>query len=188
MPIRVIGGAAKGRKLKLVPGDTARPVMDRVKESLFNILGDWVRGSRWLDLFAGTGSVGIEALSRGAEYCLFLDLSRAAITTIHVNLEITGLRAGASVQRIDALAFLANAPGVDQGFEVIYVAPPQYRNIWRKAVDLVDTQPEWLRPDGIIIAQIDPREFEPLALLHLQLYDQRKYGNSMLCFYQRVAG
>jgi len=83
MPIRVIGGKARGRKLKLVPGDTTRPVRDIVKESLFNILGQWVRGSRWLDLFAGTGSVGIEALSRGADSCVFLDMSREAVRTIH---------------------------------------------------------------------------------------------------------
>ena len=77
--MRVIAGKARGRKLKMVPGDTTRPVRDIVKESLFNILGDWVRDSRWLDVFAGTGAIGIEALSRGAEYCLFLDSARAAV-------------------------------------------------------------------------------------------------------------
>ena len=79
MSARVISGKAKGKRLKLVPGDTTRPIMDRVKESLFNILGD-IGGTRWLDLFAGTGQVGIEALSRGAAAVVFVDKARAAIT------------------------------------------------------------------------------------------------------------
>lgn len=81
MPIRVIAGAAKGRRLKMVPGDTTRPVMDRVKEALFNILGRGIVGSSFLDLFAGTGSVGIEALSRGAGRVVFIDRHPLAIRT-----------------------------------------------------------------------------------------------------------
>lgn len=185
MAIRVIAGKAKGRRLKLVPGDSTRPVMDRVKESLFNILGEWVRGSRWLDLFAGTGSVGIEALSRGASSCLFLDLSREAIRTIHENLTLTGLEAGAEVQRADALAFLDGLPGPDDRFEVIYIAPPQYKAMWRQALEKIDAHADWLEPDGIAIVQIDPREYEVVLLTNLKLYDERHYGNTMLCFYER---
>ncbi|HNS38872.1 MAG TPA: RsmD family RNA methyltransferase, partial [Promineifilum sp.] len=94
MPARVISGKAKGRRLKLVPGDTTRPIMDRVKESLFNILGD-IQGTRWLDLYAGTGQVGIEALSRGAAAVVFIDKARAAIQTIRDNLNHTQLMDGA---------------------------------------------------------------------------------------------
>lgn len=184
MAIRVISGSARGRKLKMVPGDSTRPVMDRVKESLFNILGTWVRGSRWLDLFAGTGSIGIEALSRGAEYCLFLDLSRAAIRTIHENLSITDLADGADVVRADALSYLrGDIP--DEVFEVVYVAPPQYKGIWRSALEMIDGRPDWLYPDGMVVVQIDPAEYEPVDLEHLVLFDQRTYGNTMLCFYER---
>ena len=88
MPARVISGTAKGRRLKLVPGDTTRPIMDRVKESLFNILGD-VQGMRWLDLYAGTGQVGIEALSRGAAEVVFVDKARADVRTDRDNLTHT---------------------------------------------------------------------------------------------------
>ena len=168
----------------MVPGDSTRPVMDRVKEALFNILGTWVRGSRWLDLFAGTGSIGIEALSRGAEYCLFLDLAGAAVRTIHENLEITGLAAAADVMRVDAFAFLqADTP--DSGFEVIYIAPPQYKGMWKSAIELIDERPDWLYPDGLAVVQIDPDEFESLELQHLVITDQRTYGNTLLCFYER---
>lgn len=82
MPIRVISGSAKGRRLKLVPGDSTRPVMDRVKEALFNIIGRDVQDSTWLDLFAGTGSIGIEALSRGGSKAVFVELAKPAIQTI----------------------------------------------------------------------------------------------------------
>ena len=82
--LRVISGLARGRRLRSVPGDTTRPITDRVKESLFDILGADVVGSAFLDLFAGTGSVGIEALSRGADFARFIDLHRPAIQTILV--------------------------------------------------------------------------------------------------------
>lgn len=185
MSIRVIAGKAKGRKLKSVPGDSTRPVMDRIKENLFNILGTDVPESRWLDLFAGTGSVGIEALSRGADYCLFLDTNRAAIATILDNLRITGLEAGARVQRLDAFAFLRGTPVENEGFEVIYIAPPQYKGMWQKALETIDAQPNWLLPDGIAVVQIDPKEYLELSFQNLDLYDQRRYGNTMLCFYER---
>jgi 16S rRNA (guanine966-N2)-methyltransferase len=185
MPIRVIAGKAKGRRLKLVPGDTTRPVMDRVKESLFNILGPDVDGSRWLDLFAGTGSVGIEALSRGASYCLFIDLSTQAIRTIRANLSLTGLESGAVVQRVDALSLLASPPDSENGFEVIYIAPPQYKMLWRAALERLDTRSEWLLQDGIAVVQIDPKEYELLTLKNLRQYDERRYGSTLLCFYER---
>ena len=185
MPVRVISGKAKGRRLKLVPGDSTRPIMDHVKENLFNILGDWVRGSRWIDLFAGTGSVGIEALSRGADYCLFVDTSRAAISTIHDNLRVTGLETGAVVRRADAIDLLSSAPSENDRVEIIFVAPPQYRDIWRSVLELIDARMDWLLPDGIVVVQIDPREYEDLPLLNLRLYDERRYGNTLLCFYER---
>ncbi len=185
MPIRVIAGKAKGRRLRMVPGETTRPVMDRVKENVFNIIGPSVQGSRWLDLFAGTGSVGIEALSRGAGFCLFLDSNRAAIRTIHQNLATARLTEAAQVERSDALAFLRNSPGRGEGFEFIYVAPPQYRGLWREVLELIDAQPDWLLPDGVVIVQIDPREYEPVPLEHLRLIDQRTYGNTRVCFYER---
>ena len=185
MAIRVIGGTAKGRKLKLVPGDQTRPVRDLVKESLFNILGEWVRGSRWLDLFAGTGSVGIEALSRGAAYCLFLDKSRVAVKTIRENLEITRLQQSADVRRADSFEFLRGDPRAEDRFEVIYIAPPQYKGLWRRALELIDRQPDWLYPDGLAVVQIDPDEYEDIELRHLIEYDRRTYGKTLLCFYER---
>lgn len=183
--MRVIAGSAKGRKLKSVPGESTRPILDRIKENLFNILGSQVRETRWLDLFAGTGSVGIEALSRGAAYCLFVDNSRAAIRTIRENLEHTGLADRAEVVRENAYRFLQKEPGGEDAFDVVYIAPPQYKDMWLKALKLVDAQPGWLIPNGLVIVQIDPKEYGEVLLRRFYLYDQRSYGNTLLCFYER---
>src|SRR5690606_36766391 len=137
--------------------------------------GQWVRGSRWLDLFAGTGSVGIEALSRGADSCVFLDMSREAVRTIQENLKITGHEDRATVYRVDAFAFLESEPGVrEEPFEVIYIAPPQHMGQWRRAVELIDQKTGCLHPDGLRIVQIDPSEYEELQHRNLEKTDERK--------------
>lgn len=182
-PIRVIAGKAKGRKLKMVPGDSTRPITDRVKEALFNILRYDLPGGSMLDLFSGTGSVGIEALSQGAKYVRMLDRNRRAIETIRENLASTGLAEGAEVLQMDAFALLGRRP--DKAFDYVYIAPPQYKEMWKKALLGVDSQPNWLVADGWVVVQIDPKEYEVLSLENLSEFDQRKYGNTMLVFYER---
>lgn len=182
MPARVISGTAKGRRLKLVPGDTTRPIMDRVKESLFNILGD-VTGTRWIDLFAGTGQVGIEALSRGAAEVIFVDKAKAAVMTIRDNLAHTRLADGASVVLSDALGYLRQMKG--EPVDIIYIAPPQYHELWIAALMQIDGEvTRYLVDGGMAIVQIDPREFKELDTRSLRLFDRRRYGNTLLCFYE----
>jgi 16S rRNA (guanine966-N2)-methyltransferase len=184
MSLRVISGTARGRRLKSVPGDSTRPVTDRVKEALFNILAGDLPGAAWWDLFGGTGAVGIEALSRGASFVRFLDLNRSAVETIRRNLEHCALSERAEVRRADAFAALAAAP--DRAFDYIYIAPPQYRGWWSRALEALDANPGWLAGDGWAIAQIHPREYQPLALERLAEIDQRKYGSTLLVFYERI--
>jgi 16S rRNA (guanine(966)-N(2))-methyltransferase RsmD len=183
MSLRVIAGKAKGRKLKAVPGDTTRPITDRTKESLFNILATDVIDSNWWDLFGGTGAVGIEALSRGAAFVRFSDLNRAPIETMKFNVEHCGFASQAEIRRADAFSFLSAAP--DRRFEYIYIAPPQYQDMWQKALELVDDNLGWLSDDGWVIAQIDPKEYLELRLENLEEFDKRKYGTTLLAFYQR---
>jgi 16S rRNA (guanine(966)-N(2))-methyltransferase RsmD len=183
MSLRVIAGKAKGRKLKSVPGDTTRPITDRAKESLFNILAGDVIDSNWWDLFGGTGAVGIEALSRGASSVRFTDLNRAPIETIKFNVEHCGFKSQAEVRRADAFAALASKP--DRKFEYIYIAPPQYKDMWSRAVELVDENVDWLSGDAWVIAQIAPKEYNELALENLQEFERRKYGSTLLVFYER---
>lgn len=183
--MRVISGSARGSRLKRVPGDSTRPIMDKVKESLFNILGK-VEGEIWLDLFAGTGQVGIEALSRGAEEVVFIDKVRPAIQTIQANLQTTRLQAQGRVVQADAFEYLARTAG-NSRFHLIYVAPPQYVGLWQKVMAVLDERPSaWLAPAGIVVVQIDPKEYEPLTLQNLTLSDGRTYGNTQLCFYEQT--
>ena len=183
MTLRVIAGKAKGRRLKSVPGDTTRPVTDRVKESLFNILAGDVIESRWWDVFAGTGAIGIEALSRGASFVRFTDLNRAPIETIRSNVELCGFTGQAEIQRGDAFTLLSK--GADAQFEYIYIAPPQYHEMWEKALERVDENIGWLTDDGSVIVQIDPKEYKTLPLDQLEEVEQRKYGSTLLLFYER---
>jgi 16S rRNA (guanine(966)-N(2))-methyltransferase RsmD len=180
--MRVISGTAKGRKLKATPGAATRPITDKVKEALFNIIDTNIVDARFLDLFAGTGGVGIEALSRGARQAVFVDKSRVAIDTIRFNLEHTRLSEHSQVIRADAFAYLAGAAGA---FEYIFVAPPQYQEWWLKSVRAIDARPAWLAGDGEIIVQIDPHEYQELALQNFEVIDERRYGNTMLVFYAR---
>lgn len=179
--MRVISGSAKGRKLGSVPGDITRPITDRVKESLFNIIGPEIQNSTFLDMFAGTGSVGIEALSRGAESALFIDVNRRAIKTVHSNLKLTELADRAQVIQGNAFTLL-DAPAKDQ-FDYIYVAPPQYKGFWLRALENLDTHLDWLSPDGWVIIQIHPRELSALNLNHLTEFDRRVYGSTLLVFF-----
>jgi len=180
--MRVISGSAKGRKLASVPGDSTRPITDRVKESLFNIIGPEVHNSSILDLFAGTGSVGIEALSRGARSAVFIDLNLRAVKTVQANLMLTQLADRAQVIQDNAFSFLEGI--VKQQFDYIYIAPPQYKGLWMQALKMLDRNPKWLSRDSWVIVQIHPRELVDFNLDHLVEFDRRSYGSTTLLFFQ----
>ena len=184
MPLRVISGTAKGRRLRDVPGQGTRPVTDMVKQALFNILAGDVIDSAWWDLFGGTGAIGIEALSRGAAFVRFSEIDRLAIETIRANLETTGFGARSEVRRGDAFHLLASAP--DREFDYVYVAPPQYKEMWSQALAALDANPGWLSKAAWAVAQIHPREYKELGLKNLEEFDQRKYGSTLLVFYEKA--
>jgi len=182
--LRIIAGTAKGAHIRSVPGDTTRPITDRIKEALFNILGADIEDSRFLDLFAGSGSVGIEALSRGARFVLFIDINRLPIETIRKNLKSTKLGDNARVLRQDAFGFLNQAE--HEEFHYIFIAPPQYKGMWKEALLTIDKHPAILSEDGWVIVQIHPVEEEILeinTLSNLELFDRRDYGSTLLLFF-----
>lgn len=183
--MRVIAGSAKGRTLYSVPGDSTRPITDRVKSALFSILTsqDAIVGQRFLDLYGGTGAVGIEALSRGAAHVVFCERNRRAVETLLRNLEHTGVQARAEIVRGDALTYVQHYQG--RGFDLIYVAPPQYQGAWEKALQLIDRHPSVLAVAGQVVVQIHPKEEKDLPLLALQLTDRRQYGSTRLLFFCR---
>lgn len=182
--MRVITGKARGRKLQPVPGSGTRPITDRAKSALFNILGNWIEGARVLDLFAGTGAVGIECLSRGASFVQFNDMNRKAVETIWANLRHCRLDEQAAVYQGDSFQFLQRYRG--EPFDLIYIAPPQYQGLWLKALQIIDSRPELLAGYGTVIVQIHPKEETEVTLARLQAYDRRKYGSVMLIFFARA--
>jgi 16S rRNA (guanine966-N2)-methyltransferase len=186
--VRVIAGSAKGRTLASVPGDSSRPVTDRVKAALFSILtsADMIEERRYLDLFGGTGAVGIEALSRGAAEVVFCERDRDALRTLQRNLDATGFTDRVQVVPGDAFAYLARAHVA--AFDVIYVAPPQYQELWLRALSAVDARPELLCDGGQVIVQVFPKEWTEPGLAHLTLLDRRQYGSTALFFFGKSDG
>lgn len=179
---RIIAGKARGIRLHAVPGNVTRPITDRVKESLFNIIGPDIDGSNFFDLFGGTGSVGIEALSRGASFTRFLENNHGAQKTIKENLILTHLNDRAEVLFVDTFSYLHQP--VDRKFDYIYVAPPQYKDLWKRALEEFEKNPGWLSNDGWLIVQIDPKEYEKIEWKLFKEFDQRRYGSTLLIFYE----
>lgn len=183
--MRVISGSAKGIRLASVPGKSTRPITDQVKEALFNIIGPSIVDKTILDLFGGTGAVGIEALSRGADHAVFLDTNYKAFKIIQQNLKTTHLDEYATVYKKDAFTFLREEP--DQQFDLIYIAPPQYQDLWHKAMQELDQNPNWVGLWDRVIVQIHPKEFdENYGYTNFGIYDRREYGDTLLIFYERI--
>ena len=184
--MRVIAGTAKGRTLRSPRTPGTRPVTDRAKESLFSILGPRILDSRFLDLFAGTGGVGIEALSRGCAHATFVERSASALADIRHNLGETHLAANAEVVPADVLAYLRGDPSP---FDVIFVAPPQWLGLWPRVVQLLDQRPGWLAGDAVVVVQHDPSESAGVPLRHLRMSSERTYGRVRFTFFgRRVTG
>lgn len=179
--LSVIGGKVKGFNLQSVPGGGTRPIMSKVKAALFNIVSPYVLGSTWLDLFAGTGSVGIEALSRGADFSRFVENQNSAVKTIRANLDHTGLTDQAELWHKNVFSVLDSL--ADRHFDFVYIAPPQFKEIWSKALISLDQNPTWLNDDSWIIVQIDKVEYQLLELANLREFDRRSYGSTVLVFY-----
>ena len=138
---------------------------------------------RFVDLFAGTGSVGIEALSRGAKFVRFIDKNSQAIVTVRNNLKITGFLESAEILQHDALLELSRDPNLN--FDYVYIAPPQYKQIWEHALLMIDSEPSCLAPDAWVIAQIHPVEYVRLNPKNIFEFDRRKYGSTLPVFFER---
>lgn len=192
--MRVVTGEAKGRKLKGPKTPGTRPIIDRVKTALFDILSARVEDARFLDLFAGVGSVGIEALSRGAASATFIEMNYSVLKLVRENLKITGLGDRAETLHTDAFKFLqsyslenqALSKGQEREYDIVYVAPPQYHEMAARALHLLDRS-RLVTNKGIVIVQIHPKEravVVTVPLTRLVLTDERRYGSTLLLFYE----
>ena len=172
--MRVVAGQWRGRRLQAPAGAATRPTGDRVREALFSILGERVTGARVLDLFAGSGALGIEALSRGAAEATFVDSAPAAIRAVAANLDMLG--ADAEVRRADVRRFLGSARAAARQYDLVFLDPP-YRLAGRLGGELTAALPAVLAPGAAVVAESDRRA--PLEL-GLPILDERRYGDTLI--------
>jgi len=175
--MRIIGGRASGQLIKFPRGKNIRPITDRAKEAIFNILGEKVKKSTVLDLYAGSGSLGIEALSRGAKKVIFVDKNIKAAKTIRENLRKTNFSSQANVKKEKVENFLRKNKGK---FDLIFVDPP-----WSEInLAIFEFLPSFLKKDGLIIFRY-PQKEELKNLMNFIIIDQRKYGDSKVIFLKK---
>jgi 16S rRNA (guanine966-N2)-methyltransferase len=188
---RVIAGTARGRRL-VAPGEGTRPLGDRVKQTLFAILEPDLRAASFLDLCAGSGAAGIEALSRGAARATFVEADRRAATTIAENLFLTGLGGpNARIVRSDAQAWLSGEAATEGPFDLVLVDPP-YAEIGLLgrllAILGADTDGRLLRPGARVVAKHFWRDRPPATVGLLASERDRRFGETGLTFYRRESG
>ena len=173
--MRIVAGLYGGRRIAAPAGRSTRPTSDRVREALFSILGDAVHEARVLDLFAGSGALGIEALSRGAREAVFVDSDARAVAAVRANLAALG--AEAAVHRRDAFAWLASAAGT---FDLVFADPP-YSSAGLTAGRLAELLPPLLTDSSLTVTESDKRD--PLEL-PLPLADERTYGDTRIAIHR----
>jgi len=180
--MRVITGTARGRKLGQLTGNDTRPTADMVKESMFNIIQFDIEGRRVLDLFGGTGQLGIEALSRGAAHCTFVDVRRDAAALIRENLEWTGLHEKARVVQSDYLAFLTRG---GEKFDLVFLDPPYDSGLLEKALETIVTI-DILSGNGIILCESAADAILPPIDPPYEKYREYRYGKTKITLYCRT--
>ena len=173
--MRIITGTAKGCNLKTPKGMSTRPTSDRVKESLFSILGGEMEGTRVLDIFAGTGALGLEALSRGAREAVFID--KATDKLIRENSQHCRLSDRAEILKGDVFAQLNRLSVQGRRFDLVFCDPPYHEGLWQKAISWLDDN-ELLAPRALVVLERGG-ENEPLPeLKRLKLLKNQRYGNT----------
>jgi len=172
--MRIVAGRFKGRRLVAPRGTATRPTSDRVREALFSVLGPSVQGARVLDLFAGSGALGLEALSRGAATAVFVDRSPRAIAAIAANLEALGI--DAHVHRMEARAALRAALARREAYDLVFLDPP-YRHAAGLGRELSEALAPVLAPGARVVTESDRRD--PIAL-DLPPSDERRYGDTVI--------
>ena len=176
--MRVTGGSGRGQRLKVPAGDRVRPTSDKVKQALFNILGDRVVDAVFLDLFAGAGGIGIEALSRDAARVVFVDESRDSFNVVKQNIEQTGFEERSQAMLSKAESFLKKPSGP---YDIVFLDPPYATGLQPLLEQVAGAG--ILKPDAIVIAEHFKKQPSPERAGGLELYREAKYGDTVLAFY-----
>jgi len=180
--LRVIAGSARKRRLKAPPGRDVRPTADRVKEALFNILAEHTHGCTFLDLFAGTGGVGIEALSRGAEKAVFVEKDARVIKVLQENLSLTGLAVRAETICGEVENGLKRLGSQSRQFELVFLDPPYGQGLVQPTLTGL-VKYNLIPPRGLVVVETGKQELLPAQVAILKLYRQVRYGDTLLSFY-----
>ncbi|PWB80291.1 MAG: 16S rRNA (guanine(966)-N(2))-methyltransferase RsmD [Candidatus Methylomirabilota bacterium] len=182
--MRVIGGLARGRRILAPRGRGTRPTSDYLRELLFNLLAQQIEGRTFLDLYAGTGAVGIEALSRGAAAAVFVEHSRSALAMLYRNLEMSGFRDRAEVVPIEVLRYLRRATCESRQFDLIFLDPPYLHADTGTAIDVIAST-ALLTPNGTAILERSTKLAPVRIPTGLTLIREVRHGNTALQLYQR---
>lgn len=187
--MRVIGGEFRSRRLQTPRGDATRPTSDRLRETLFNVLGPAVDGAKFLDLYAGSGAVGVEALSRGASFCGFVEHGPAALAAIRANLTLLGLGPRASVESRSAAAAVGRWLEAGGSFDFVFLDPPyEAAGEYTDTLGLIGREAQkLLRPDAVVIAEHAKRQPLPVQFGMLRRRRLLEQGDAALSFYAVAA-
>jgi 16S rRNA (guanine(966)-N(2))-methyltransferase RsmD len=181
--VRVISGKAGGLRLKTLDGLKTRPTADRIKESLFNIINLLVNKADVLDLFAGSGALGIESLSRGAKFTTFIDNNKESIAVIKSNLLHTGLEQQSEVYQTDFETGLKKLKEANRKYNIIFLDPPYGKGLEFKAIEEI-TKHKLLKTDGVIILENEQKDDLPQEIAAMVKTDTRNYGRTSISFYK----
>lgn len=184
--MRVTGGRLKGRELFGPKSAQIRPMRDQVRTALFNILENVIEDSLFLDLFAGTGSVGIEALSRGARHAVFVDDSAQAVKIIHKNLQQLELMKQATIYQEDVFRLLESLRKREKRFDLVFVGPPYGKGLAGRTLEKI-SELNVLNPDAIVVTEIFKKETVQDRYGALELFDERLYGDNRMKFYRKIS-
>ncbi|RWR08212.1 16S rRNA (guanine(966)-N(2))-methyltransferase RsmD [Siminovitchia fortis] len=180
--MRVISGNCKGRKLKSVPGKSTRPTTDKMKETIFNWIGPYFSGGSCLDLYAGSGGIGLEALSRGMDFAIFVDNNKQAIHTIKTNVSICGMDDKCEIYNNDSERALRAIDKRKLQFDLIFLDPPYKRQKLESLLEMIEKK-SLLKQSGCIICEHDPEVALPETIGGLEQVKSASYGMSSLAMY-----
>jgi 16S rRNA (guanine966-N2)-methyltransferase len=181
--MRIIAGAFRGRRLHAPKGDRIRPTIDRVRESVFNMIAEKVPGAKVLDLFAGTGAMGLEALSRGAKFCLFVDKGTEALHLIRENVLLCAAQDRSRIIQGAVALAIRRLGSENELFDLIFMDPPYGKGYIEKTLQIVGAV---AGNDALVIAELHIKDKPPLVSAIWQKDRERRYGDTLISVYSRL--
>ena len=183
--MRIIAGSARGHRIKAPDGSGTRPTTDKIREAMFSILFDKVVDAKVLDIFAGTGAIGIESLSRGAKSAIFIDHNHICCDIIRENLDKTKLKSNATVFCNDSFRAMEMLSKKGEKFDIIFIDPPYFEGYFDKILGCI-SEKELLEDNGILVVEKHVTVEMEEEHVGFEMFKEKRYGEILLCFYRKV--